>query len=302
MPQPKTRILFLFLSSLALLANAEDLDETIVGCEAVGCPMDDSEPHCTLTNYTYEDIGLARIPDVPDSLENFSILKGLYTSGAGADLFTSIFYLGTPQDVSLDGVSGCAVLFLDPPQDTFEQGGAHTCSEVISQDCIDAIQDRAAKIAEGDSDDLCKAIQEDLEDNDIDECKDFTGAGKGVGRVFSRSLSTLGNIEGTRNSTSDCWPILPKSANLAELFGEYFDYDGGLNASTSDFERNRVSPVLTVFIKSDSNESVVDETVSRLTCLAINAVSEDDADNSAPRLAINTFLVGVAFSLFMSML
>lgn len=225
MPQPKTFTIPFILSSLAFLSHAQDLDETIVGCEAVGCPMDNFEPHCTLTNITFENIGLTRIPDVPDSLDNFSIVKGVNISGAGADDFTSVYYLGTPEDVSLDDVHGCAVIFHDPPQNTFKQGASHTCSEIISQSCIDAIQDRAAKVAEGNSDDLCQAVKEDLEGNDISECENLTGGGKGIGQISSRALSSLENINGSRNSTSDCWPILPKSANLAQLFTEVVEFD-----------------------------------------------------------------------------
>ncbi|KAH8729935.1 hypothetical protein BGZ61DRAFT_415830 [Ilyonectria robusta] len=301
MPQPKTLTIPFILSSLVFLSHAQDLEETIVGCEAVGCPMDNFEPHCTLTNITFENIGLARIPDVPDSLDNFSIVKGVNISGAGANDFTSVYYLGTPEDVSLDDVHGCAVIFHDPPQDRFEQGGSHTCSEVISQSCIDAIQDRAVKVAEGNFDDLCKAVKEDLEDNDISECENLTGGGKGIGQISSRALSSLENINGSRNSTSDCWPILPKSANLAQLFTEV----GGLNASTAYPELNRITPLLTLFIKSDGSGNVVDETVSRLTCIAINTtqtVGEEGSDNVASLLSVNTFVVGSAFASFVFML
>lgn len=205
---------------LALQVKSEDLNATIVGCEAVGCPLDNFTPHCTVSNITFENIGLTRIPDVPDSLLDFSIVKGVNISGVGANDFTSVYYLGTPDDVSLDEVQGCAVLFHDPPQDTFERNGTHTCSEVINQKCIDAIQDRAAKIGSGNSKNLCADLKEDLEESDLKECENLTGGGKGIGNISTTALSSLKNIEGDSNSTSDCWPILPKSANLAPMFTE----------------------------------------------------------------------------------
>lgn len=224
MAQPKALAASLFLS-LALQANAEALNQTIVGCEAVDCPTVDSEPHCTLTNITFENIGLTRIPDVPSSLEDFSIVKGVNISGAGADDFTSVYYLGTPSNVSLDDVSGCAVIFHDAPQESFEEGGSHTCSEVISQSCIDAIQDRASDVAGDDNDDLCTALRDDLRDNRISACKDMTGGGKYIGNISVTAISSLENIGSSRNSSSDCWPILPKSANLAQMFTEFVALD-----------------------------------------------------------------------------
>ncbi|KAJ4185049.1 hypothetical protein NW767_013008 [Fusarium falciforme] len=216
---------FIILSSLVLIGNAQDLDQTIVGCEAISCPMDNFDPHCTVANITFENIGLTRIPDVPESLDYFSIVKGVNISGRGADDFTSVYYLGTPEDVSLDEVHGCAAIFHDPPQDTFDESSSHTCAEVMGQRCVDAIQDRASKVAEGKSRDLCKALQEDLLKNDIDACDNLTGGGKGIGHISVKDLSKLENIEGSRNSSSDCWPILPKSANLAEIFTEFVEFE-----------------------------------------------------------------------------
>lgn len=233
MPHPTH---FIVLSSLILLGNTQDLDQTIVGCEAVSCPMDNFDPHCTVTNMTFENIGLTRIPDVPESLDYFSVVKGVNISGRGADDFTSVYYLGTPEDVSLDEVHGCAVIFHDPPQDTFDEFGSHTCKEVMSQRCVDAIQDRASKVAEGKSKDLCKALKRDLDENDIDACDNLTGGGKGIGKISVRDLSTLENIEGSRNSSSDCWPILPKSANLAELFTELNEFEVSHHAPLTSYQ------------------------------------------------------------------
>lgn len=230
MPQIKAFTFSLLFSSFIFQVRAEELDETIVGCEAVGCPLDDYEPHCTLTNITFEDIGLARIPDLPDSLADFSIVKGVNISGDGANDFTSVYYLGTPGDVSLDEVHGCAVIFHDPPQNEFapDGNGDHTCSGVIPQDCVDAIQDRATRVADEDPDNLCAALRDDLEDNSIDACENLVAGGQGIGRISVTALSSLENIEGDRNSTSDCWPILPKSANLAPLFTEINELEVGL--------------------------------------------------------------------------
>ncbi|RSL52448.1 hypothetical protein CEP54_010900 [Fusarium duplospermum] len=295
----------LILTTLVLLGNAQDLDHTIVGCEAVSCPMDNFDPHCTVADITFENIGLTRIPNVPESLDYFSIVKGVNISGRGADDFTSVYYLGTPKDVSLDEVHGCAVIFHDPPQDTFDEFGSHDCAEVMGQRCVDAIQDRASKVAGSKSKDLCKAIQSDLEENDIDACGNLTGGGKGIGKISVKDLSKLENIKGSRNSSSDCWPILPKSANLAEMFTEFVEFEGGLNASTAYPELNRISSVLTVFVKGGDKDSIVNETVSRLSCIMINStqnVGPEEGENAAPLSRVSMLAAGGAFALFMLML
>ncbi|KAM0415645.1 hypothetical protein ACHAPT_013417 [Fusarium lateritium] len=302
MPHPTYSLLF---SSLVVLAQAQDLGQTIVGCETVSCPMDNFDPHCTVSNITFENIGLTRIPDVPKSLDNFSIVKGVNITSASANIFTSVYYLGTPEDVSLDEVHGCAVILHDSPQKEFTLNGTHTCAEVISQRCIDALQDRASKVAEGNSKELCKALKEDLEDADIDACEHLTGGGKGIGKISVKDLSGLENIEGSRNSSSDCWPILPKSANLAEIFIEVNDFEGGLNESTAYPELHRITPLLTLFVKGKGNESIVDETVSRLSCIKINSTQNlgpEDGKNAASLPAISAFAVGGAFALFALML
>ncbi|KAM5343852.1 hypothetical protein ACJ41O_012389 [Fusarium nematophilum] len=209
----------LLLSILACRALAQELDQTIVGCDAVQCPLDNDEPRCRVENDTFLNIGLTRIPDVPDSLEDFSIVKGLNISGTNDNTYTSVYYLGTPQNVSPDEVHGCAVFFHDPPEKTFPQNGTGTCSDVIDQGCIDAIQDLAASsVSYRYVDGICRVLQEELEESNISACENLTGPGKGIGSIAAISLSNLTNIEGTDNATSDCWPILPKSANLAPLF------------------------------------------------------------------------------------
>lgn len=231
MPQIKAYAFSVLFASFTLQVSAEALDETVVGCEAVGCPLDNYEPHCTLANITFENIGLARIPDLPDSLADFSIVKGVNISGDGANDFTSVYYLGTPDDVSLDEIHGCAVIFHDPPQSDSEPdgNGDDTCSGVIPRNCVNGIQDRAARVADGDADDLCAALRDDLEDNRIGACENLTGGGQGIGLISVTALSSLENIEGDRNSTSDCWPILPKSANLAPLFTEVNELEVSLS-------------------------------------------------------------------------
>ncbi|UPL03660.1 hypothetical protein LCI18_014594 [Fusarium solani-melongenae] len=217
MPSPIGLVAPLLVFILASQALAQELDDIIVGCDAVQCPVVNDDHQCQVGNDTFFDIGLTRIPDVPDSLEDFSIVKGVNISltKKGED----VYYLGYPQNVSLDEVHGCAVFF-DPPGKTFPENTTGTCSDIIDPECIAGIQEVAAsaltyKYVDG----ICQDVQRELEDSNISACSNYTGTGEGIRRsVFAISLSNLTNIEGKDNVTSDCWPILPKSANLAPLY------------------------------------------------------------------------------------
>lgn len=217
------------LAFIASQALAQELDDIIVGCDAVQCPVVNDEHHCQVGNDTFLDIGLTRIPDVPDALEDFSIVKGVNISLTKRDdeeLFTSVYYLGYPENVSLDEVHGCAVFF-DPPGKTFPENTTGTCSDIIDPECIAGIQEVAeAALSYKYIDGICRILQTELEDSNISACSNYTGTGEGIERsVFAISLSNLTNIEGQQNATSDCWPMLPKSANLAPLFYSLKSWD-----------------------------------------------------------------------------
>lgn len=220
MPSAKGLAAPLLTLLLASLALAQKLDRAIVGCDAVQCPVVNDQPNCRVKNNIFLDIGLTRIPDVPSSLEGFSIVKGVNISLPGdSERYSSVYYLGTPQNVSLEEVHGCAVFFNDLGGIRFPQNSNGTCSDIIDPECIDAIQDLAASVLSYRYfDRICRDLGRELEDSNLSACRNFTGEGRGLGSVTSISLSNLTNIEGKDNATSDCWPILPKSANLAPLF------------------------------------------------------------------------------------
>lgn len=232
--------------------SAQELKDDIVGCNEIDCHLGNfSHPFCEVTNITFNEIGLTRIPDVPDAISGFSITKGVNIAPPTSNNFTSIYYLGTPEDISLDEVHGCAVLFHDPPEEDFNAEN-QTCSQVISQDCINALQDRAARVVDEESDNVCEALKQDLEDSDIEECQDMSGAGRGIGNISVTNLSEIENIDGERNSTSRCWPMLPVSGNLAEVFSEFKHLGVGLLRSSAAFllmPQTFLNTALTAFIE-----------------------------------------------------
>jgi hypothetical protein len=83
--------------------------------------------------------------------------------------------------------------------------------------------------------------------------------------------------------------------------------DGIANFSIVVPEINRITPLLTVFT-NHGNESIVEETVSRLTCIAVERGSpspeedEDSDDNAAPLLGPSSLLASSAIAAALLML
>ncbi|KAK7409437.1 hypothetical protein QQX98_008398 [Neonectria punicea] len=292
----------LLISILASRGLAKNLTKTIVGCDEVQCPVEDGEPHCRVEDNIFNNIGLTRIPNVPDSLEDFSIVKGVNISGPNDDTYRNVYYLGTPHNVSLDEVYGCAVFFHDPPGRKFPENGTGACSDVIDQSCIDAIQDLAIEaVTYRYVDGICKVLQQELEEASLSACQNFTGQGTGIGSISAVSISNLTNINAKDNATSDCWPILPKSANLAPLYYDTRGWDGGPFPETGYNELHRITPLLTLFMKKSNQESVVSASLSRLSCLKINSTwtgGSEEWGNGTPRLAISVLTAVGAFAAF----
>lgn len=230
---------------LPILTQAADLPAPIVGCKAVSCPHDDTHDACTVGNSTFVGIGLARIPNTPSSLEGLSLVKAAGVADTldppspsavpgsqpyGIRPFQSAYYLGAPPDLPVRNLSGCAVTFNEPPARNFTGKGnataeevkaaAWSCPEILGQGCIDAITKRARKAvrdAQGDGD-ACSALARELEHGSSDECRGIGGNnGKGLGNFTVAPLGDLSPITGSQNSSSNCWPVIPKAYNLARI-------------------------------------------------------------------------------------
>lgn len=225
-----------------LLSSTFAQDSDLVGCKAVSCPIEGTEDRCTVAEDTFLGIGTAPIPDVPSSLEGLSLVKGVnLTVGEGKENayeFKSIYYLGTPSDLEVNDLAGCAVFFNDPPAKIFQYptelagpkddngeaqnvtntaAASGTCSKVIDQACIDRLTERARSII-GDADgDGCAPLEDELNSSSFDECSASWLGSSLLGNLTVTSLANLSTISGSQNSSSDCWPVVSKSDNLSEI-------------------------------------------------------------------------------------
>ncbi|KAL4803346.1 hypothetical protein BDV18DRAFT_162911 [Aspergillus unguis] len=288
-----------FLLAPILSALAQDLSTDIVGCTEVDCP-NNGDDICNLADESFAGIGLARIADVPDSLDGISLVKGVHVEGSGdtdgdtdngaekSRPFRSVYYLGTPSGLDVNDLSGCAVVFNDPPTGHFDQPRINdtvdvdpraaygTCPDVIKQSCIDKLTEQASNVRLNGS--SCSALESNLKNNTPDECSDLTGRGDGLGSFDVVSLGNLSTISGSANSSSECWPVLPKSDNLAQLsvdttMGNYTD-QGNIA------EMYKITPILTVFTGGDGG--LVNDTSAYLTCLKVVTTKNTDNTTDTP--------------------
>lgn len=219
----------------------DDLSHSIVGCNDVSCPKVNDYDRCTINDHTFLGVGLTRIADVPSSLEGISLVKGVNVSAPLAEdkdkptrPFTSVYYLGTPSDVKTKDLSGCAVIFNDPPSNKFDRpkmeagpkveghsenvtdtrAAYGTCPDVVDKKCIEALTKRANKVADDTDSNPCSALERELKKDDLDDCKNLGGAGNGFGNF---TVTSFGDLKSVKNESADCWPITPKSDGLAEI-------------------------------------------------------------------------------------
>ncbi|KAL4973672.1 hypothetical protein BDW66DRAFT_153624 [Aspergillus desertorum] len=314
-----SKVLFLapFISALA-----QDLMADIVGCTDLDCPNEGWDS-CTVADETYAGVGLARVSGISDSLDGVSLVKAVHIEdpesggNAGGDgseasrSFKSVYYLGTPSNLDLAELNGCAVVFNDPPTGHFDvpklkasitvdtRTSYGTCPDLIQQGCIESLTRQASEVRDTGSN-ACSALASSLRDNPPDECSDMTGAGNGLGDFDVVSLGNLSTITQSSNGSSDCWPVLPKSDNLAQLYDDTiksnYTEEGNLDAMY------RITPILTVFTSNNSTNSPVNDTSASLTCLkgvstknVTNSTDPTDTDvNAAPLSEVNTAGVSIA--------
>ncbi|KAL2788313.1 hypothetical protein BJX66DRAFT_352804 [Aspergillus keveii] len=264
-------------------AQAQDLSAGIIGCADLSCPIGDTYK-CHLGSTTYTNVGLSRIPDIPSALKGLSLLKAVHVANpesldVNVDVpdnqtaYRSAYYIATPEDIDPADLSGCTVLFNDPPSKKFNgeiESAVGTCNDVIEKSCIEVLRSRVEEtFSDGGQ---CSDLETEL--GDINECADFAGEGNGLGNFTVTSLADLMSLSGAQNASSDCWPVSPKSDGLAFLGEDVVVND--FSGETSANELFKITPVLTVFPRGGG----VDDTSAQLTCLKAVEVIGDEGEGS----------------------
>lgn len=212
-----------------VLADETDLPEDLVGCNDVSCPNQGPFDRCMVEDHTFMGIGLARVPDVPSSFEGLSLVRGVnvtqdisQTNDTYPRAFISTYYLGMPSEMDAADLSGCAVIFNEGPSGRFGGGGGDipasygSCPDVMDEECMDALTERARSFARDSGPNRCQRLERNLTQDPISECSDFSGKNRGLGNF---TITPLNNLSAVDNSSSNCWPITPKSDRLFEIGG-----------------------------------------------------------------------------------
>lgn len=176
-----TYLFYILPFLLAKFGTVEGANNSIVGCAAVGCPLNET---CTISNDTLsKGIGVAPIVSDNTSFPSLSWVKGSYIDNsqvpANVTYFDN-FYLATPQGQSLGGSDSkaCALFFRRfdaafsvPLTETPDATG--TCPDAIQQSCIDALTKRATDLDVANETDACGALQRAFETNLDSECSQY---------------------------------------------------------------------------------------------------------------------------------
>ncbi|KAI1189213.1 hypothetical protein F5B17DRAFT_392343 [Nemania serpens] len=299
--------LFFATLILALLAcvRSQDLNSTIVGCVDLDCPAstaDTANDNCTVADKSFTYVGLTRIPTTQESLQGLSWTKGFNIIDLPNNnrTFQNSFYLGTPPDLKLSSTGACSVFFHgvstslsfggDNGKNETSQG---TCADAMGSDCVNALLNRAKTfIKESENNntsdtDLCSALQDHLHNNMDTPCLRISGGS--WTNLSSTEITGNGSpqpISKEDNSTSTCWPVLPKQNQLTHVAdymvpGTHLEKDAQTALAA-------ITPIITVFYPEEKG-SIVGDIDASLTCVKVlgppRASLDTMSDGSAEGLA-----------------
>ncbi|KAK2836073.1 hypothetical protein FQN49_006708 [Arthroderma sp. PD_2] len=290
-------------------------DTKLVGCDEVGCPRHRSNDRCTVEDTTFIGVGVSPISNTPS--EGISLVKAVNVSvtpvqvnGSQEYPFRSFYYLGTPENIKAGDLSGCAIIFNNPPSKVFEYpmkegkvgdtllnrtdtlAATGTCSDVIEQSCLDTITQRARDAANNANGNACQALEQELKKDDFRGCSSFR-RGQGSTSLGNFTIKSIRDLHAVRSS-SDCWPVQRKSDNLMQI-AEVISNGSSSRAEDIYQEAYKITPVLTVF---GGDDGLVDSFSSQITCLKMVSHTHypegDGAEDSAAALGGSWLIAAVA--------
>ncbi|KAI1115296.1 hypothetical protein F5Y14DRAFT_410827 [Nemania sp. NC0429] len=276
--------LTVILASLARV-RSQDLNSTIVGCAQLDCPAstaDTANDNCTVADKSFTYVGLTQLTSSQESLQRLSWTKGFKIIDLPNNnrTFQNSFYLGSPPDLELRGTGACSV-FLHGVSASLAFGGDEgrnetsqgTCADAMGSECVSALLDRAKSFFQDPANDntsntnRCSALQEHLHNNVDGPCLRISGGS--WTNLSSTGLTGDGSpqpISQEDNSTSTCWPVLPKQNQLTHVTD--YTVPGTLLAKDAETALLAITPILTVFYPA-REESVVRDVDASLTCVKV---------------------------------
>ncbi|KAK0649827.1 hypothetical protein B0T16DRAFT_136979 [Cercophora newfieldiana] len=282
---PSSAVTVALLASTSILVAAQD---TILSCADVKCPTfpQRASNDCNITSSSYSNVGVSKIPGLPSSLGGLTWVEAIAVDDSNPQRrFIKDFYLGSDPNANTEDLGSCAlfftkvsrnVVFKDSRDITSAQG---TCAEAMSQECVSKLLQRAQGVdLQGlPSKEACSQLKSVFEGRMDTECASFATGAAWEG-VEAKELSGPGApsaITSSQNSSTNCWPIEPKSFNLAPV--ATIVTNGTNNIVAGEQDLFKITPILTVVFPS-SNSSGVSRTAAQLTCM--KAIDMSVAKNS----------------------
>jgi hypothetical protein len=175
------------LATLALLLFTSTTAAQLVGCDAVGCPVDDYRTaQCSVGNATLKALGIANVTTALDAqpLTWTLGLQELKSPSANVTLDRN-FYLGIPPSVQLNNTVGCALIFDGVAANLSATKGddeKFTCSRALADSCITDLISQAqtnygnvGKDAKGGAE-FCDKLRDSLVDQPPKSCNGLQGS------------------------------------------------------------------------------------------------------------------------------
>lgn len=285
----------IFLAGLCSFALVSPLQhahaQVLQGCAAVDCPNryeDMLSPTCQVVSTDMRLIGLlstkselAGAGDLTWTIGD----SGLQSTIEGDErTVTRSFYLGTSDTINWTSPDlpfrGCAIFIISPETGAYQvygQGAPQydntaSCAGSMGENCVDDLTARVEQLARASSNTNVTAFCEDialgLQDSPPSSCYILSQQPR-IEAVALTGPDAQQPIASSENSTSNCWPTLPKTNELTKIF-EY-DHIAQLNQTVPWLG---YTPLISVFAPVGNDTDTDTGVEVDLACMKI--VDSDD--------------------------
>ncbi|PQE08123.1 hypothetical protein CJF31_00008216 [Rutstroemia sp. NJR-2017a BVV2] len=212
------RILFFFI----FLSISQAQDQTLVGCDAVHCPINNKTSTCPVGNTTLSYLGITSLNTSLASSPLTWTLGTQVTYDPSNNSLASLdrdYFLGTPPTIlnlTSNSYHGCALFFdgvsannLSFPN-TPHESGSGTCNDALSTSCVTDLlaqsQSELNTLLSSNSSNeskICSALQSALQSKSPTSCTDIVPNHNGWGNIIVRGENyNLSLVQSTRTSAA----------------------------------------------------------------------------------------------------
>ncbi|PGH08514.1 hypothetical protein AJ80_07834 [Polytolypa hystricis UAMH7299] len=325
--QPTLR---LSLSALLLLSPLSfSTANELLSCVEVDCPTQGGSADCRVANQTFTAVGLTSISiskeifeDQNDDVELTWTVGLDHHDNVDPDdrylrYIERVYYLGTPPTVDLTAENleygGCALYMTkEGNKNIFHSNNVSPdsspafCHQNLGDDCISALDSKISSLAgehrtSASEADICSSIASSLQENLPSSCTALLTSNsnnsllvRGVPLTGSQAPSPLSEAQ---NSSSNCYPTLPKSNNLTRVFAYNISASQFINETAPAIQGE--TPIWSLFwsksqSEDDNDDAQIEDPTVQMVCLRTidrtTASEETRADGGGAAAA--SFLYG----------